>query len=660
MNPEPSQKISTTLWLSLAFGLSFGFFDVSLQYLVTTSRPEPLTVALLAVAASGLLFAFVHATLVVLLTAVARSRDAAIVYGATAGLAALLAVLLIVYSGAPVPRDFLRIATLGLVALLAAGGGFMLHRTLSQGRWASLWRSIYAALPAISALAFAVTWYKLNQLVLALAVALALAATWRFSTVVARVSTAAMFLAAVAGGLLGLQATFPANDTWENYSENHALPHVILITIDTLRRDALSSYGGETPTPHFDALAADGVSFEDALSAAPWTLPALASIMTGISPASHTAVLNQSVLPKSLTTLAEAMQDAGYHTGAIGSNPYLDRSRCFDQGFAYYQAFPRDRAARSLGVALLSRIRRDYYATEASTARLADLSIQWVERNTGRDFFFWAHYFDPHGPWEPPPAFRPSIKPPAGMTYRFQGVKEARAGMKAAQPDQRDWLKFLYDGEVRYVDAEVGRFIDALKRLGVYDDAMIIVTSDHGEEFWEHGNLGHGQHLYNELLGVPLIVKLPASSRTGRIETTVATQAIMATVLDYCGIAYDNPDPNISSLRPLLEDGAFEERPVFSGAVAFYEDSEAVTFDDNKYIRKIHSLQEELYDLRQDPGEHDNLLEAEPQRAEAARMLLDEHDALSAELREFFRVLQTENLKLDAETERRLKALGYL
>jgi arylsulfatase A-like enzyme len=466
----------------------------------------------------------------------------------------------------------------------------------------------------------------------------------------------------VAGGALGLGATRPTHGTAQSYRDGHDTGQVILITIDTLRRDALSCYGGDNATPNLDALAENGVVFDNALSAAPWTLPALASIVTGLAPAAHTAVVHGSTLPESLITLAEYLQRDGYHTGAIGYNPYLASSRRMNQGFSSYETYPRPPVARSIASAVLSRVMPRFYLSEASTPDIADMSIQWVTENRERDFFFWSHYFDPHGPWEPPLEYRPALDPPPGMGYRFEGVKEARAGMKAAQPFQRDWLRHLYNGEVRYVDAAVGRFLDALKGLGIYDEALIVVTSDHGEEFWEHGNLGHGQSLYNELLGVPLIVKLPRGAGEVRVPEMVPTQALLATILDLCGVPYESPDPNVSSLRPLIEESAeeFEVRPVFSGALAFYEDQEAVTFDRTKYIRALHSLEEQLYDLQTDPGERDNLIADAPNRAQKARGLLDDHDSLASELRSRFDVLQSENLELDAETIRRLKALGYL
>ena len=285
---------------------------------------------------------------------------------------------------------------------------------------------------------------------------------------------------------------------------------------------------------------------------------------------------------------------------------------------------------------VLSRLKRNYFLNRVSTTDITDLAIRWVDDNAERDFFFWTHYFDPHGPWQPPQAYHPSIKPPAGMSYTFRGVADVRAGLKAGQPEQRDWIKHLYDAEVRYVDAEVGRLLDRLRELGLYDDALIVVTSDHGEEFFEHGNFGHGQSLYNELLGVPLIVKLPGNDNAGRVDRLVPTQAIKATLLELCGIDNDSPDPNVVSIVPLLNDpnAPFEERPIYSGAACFYEDREAVTFQRTKYIRALHSLEEEMYDLTEDPGERSNIATSGTTQIETARGLLDAHERLCADMRE--------------------------
>lgn len=664
---------SRSLYLSIAFGVAIAFFDVGLSIAPHPPRLESLPIALLAVATTMVTATLCYAALWFVLVVVTRGHAARHTIGFV-GMAAALVAIELMFSIPLEPRGFLALVAIGLMAgLTGLGGGYIAYK-IDVSKKPERLAAPFTAIPILAGLTFLFVWmqvYKvgsptsLSSLLSLLAYGVLTLATaavaWRAGAAAVRRATYGLAVVLLVLGGIGWTKTQPNNATHAAYSDGHAIRRVVLITIDTLRRDALSCYGGETETPNLDRLAADGVVFDNALSAAPWTLPAMASIMTGMPPAGHTAVVQTSTLPTSVVTIAERMRDAGYHTGAVVDNEYFARDRSMDQGFASYQAYPKQRSLDSVWRAVLSRVKRLYFLNKVTTTDITDLAIRWVEDNREREFLFWTHYFDPHGPWQPPAAYQPTIKPPPGMSYTFRGVADVRAGLKAGQPEQRDWIKHLYDAEVRYVDAEVGRLLDALRSLGLYDDALIIVTSDHGEEFFEHGNFGHGQSLYDELLGVPLIVKLPGNRTTGRAGAYVPTQAIKATLLDVCGLEYDNPDENVVSFAPLLDnpEANFEEKPIFSGAACFYEDREAVTFQRTKYIRALHSLEDEMYNLTEDPGELNNIVGGGAPLVGTAHGLLDEHERMCADMRERFQVFQ-KNMTLDPETIRRLKALGYL
>ncbi len=443
--------------------------------------------------------------------------------------------------------------------------------------------------------------------------------------------------------------------------DNHAIKHVILITVDTLRADVLSAYGAAgVSTPNIDQLAKDGVLFQNAFSAAPWTLPAVTSIMTGLPPTVHRVVQKDSRLSDSVPTLAEYMRADVYYTAAIGYNPHLSATRNISQGFLKYNSFPTW-IGDSFGARLL------YWLTPAlfspSTEALTDLAISWLESNREKDFLLWIHYFDPHAPYTPPTAFLPETSPPSTMGTDFIDTRRIRDGEFVPSPAEEQWIKQLYEGEVRYLDKNVGKLLAALKRLDLYAESLIILTSDHGEEFWEHGGYEHGHTLYNEILQVPLIIKLPSfAAAKKKISTPVPTQALMPTILDLCGIEYQtNPLP-VGSLLPLWgqSPASLGERPIISTGLLYNENQESVIFGRLKYIRSLLTNREELYDLVRDPGEETSVAAQFSDEIEKARSLLREHHKIANELAERYRTNDGGQIRIDEGTRQLLKSVGYI
>lgn len=444
---------------------------------------------------------------------------------------------------------------------------------------------------------------------------------------------------------------------------DHQIKRVILITVDTLRSDVLSCYGRRQgiSTPHIDQLASDGLLFAKAISASPWTVPAVASIMTGLSPKTHMTVRDTLSLPDTLPTLAEYMRDAGYLTAAIGSNAYLGLVSDMSRGFLEYNFFPKS-TGNSFGARTLKRLFPDHLGFP-TTHRLTNLATNWLESNYEEDFFLWLHYLDPHIPYAPPADFLPRMEPPAGRpTFLPEFLaRDIRIGKFVPSVAEKKWIRNVYLGEVHYVDDNIGRLLDTLKRLNIYDESLIILTSDHGEEFWEHSGYEHGHTLYDELLWVPLIIKVPLFTSKGRVTTVVSTESIMGTVLDLCGIDYDR---DYFSSKPLASLGepnpnAFEEEPIVSMAMLYGEEREAVTFDGMKYIRSLRTNSEELYDLARDPKERISIVSSSPDKVERARNILREHNKMAEKLRRRFEIGSRKGPKLDEETRRALKSLGY-
>jgi len=440
--------------------------------------------------------------------------------------------------------------------------------------------------------------------------------------------------------------------------------HVILITVDTLRSDRLSCYSGErgVPTPAIDALADDGILFEQPTSSAPWTLGSLSSILTGLSPSVHSVNDIDSRLPDSVTTLAENLKRVGYHTGAVVLNDLLHPRSNLKQGFDDYhfltfQAYGRSFGRRVLETVLPARFPEPAWPT---TDDVTDSAEAWLAANEDRDFFLWVHYYDPHAPFEPPSRYLPD-EIPLGMGRTFAGQKAVLSGLEIPGGAQRTWIEALYSAEVKYLDDNVGRLVETLRAHDIYDDALIVFTSDHGEEFWEHGAHGHGHSLYDELLAVPLIVKLPGSTAHGRVHTRVATESISPTVLELCGVDYDARRYTSQSLAPWLSpDGAGDARAIVSTSQVLFDRQETVYIDGFKYIRSLVGDQEELFDLREDPGERRPLALDNDEIIARARRQLEDHEAYSRQLRERFDIDGLESVEFDSETIEKLRALGYI
>ncbi len=477
-----------------------------------------------------------------------------------------------------------------------------------------------------------------------------------------------MFLAVAVGPTVFVMTgkTYEPSASGFKPSSDHKVKHVILITIDTLRADALSSYGGTvTSTPNIDSLAKDGTLFKNAYSAAPWTLPSFSSIMTGVSPTVHKTFAFDSVLPDKFKTIAEYLRDSGYYTAAIGDNFYLHPEFNMDQGFLEYNFYPRRQmVVDSFGATLIKKSFPNTMNPYASTDQLTDLAIDWIGKNRDSDFFLWVHYYDPHIPYSPPREYiSKSAVPDDSIGYQLWSASAIRDGHFAPSASQREWIKELYDAEVRYVDASLGRLLEAFKEESLYKSSLIILTSDHGEEFWEHDGFEHGHTLYNELLHVPLIVKLPGKHSARVVEDEVTTQSLMPTVLDMTRIRNESGHATAESLSPLLAENpsSFAEEPLVSTGLLYYENREGVIFRGSKYIESLVTGQGELYDLRTDPGEQIPLdLSRNRMKSDQAKNIMFNHNRESEMLTKELGVSNTEKAALDKEKIEKLKALNYI
>jgi arylsulfatase A-like enzyme len=442
-------------------------------------------------------------------------------------------------------------------------------------------------------------------------------------------------------------------------------PNVIFISVDTLRADHLGCYGYERDTsPQIDALAARGVRFANAFSQASWTLPSHISMMTSQYPHVHGVHDNGTALPPDATTLAGVLSERGYDTAAFVSWVYLGKTYGFDRGFDEFNELlpPEDKIDSETSSA---------YKAEQVT----DAAIRWLERPHEEPFFLFLHYFDPHMNYEAPEPYRSMFDPEyAGAADgSFGWLKEYIKGCHRTpnQIDSRslEHVKALYDGEIRYTDTHLGRLFDALDGLLRLDNCLIIFTSDHGEEFNEHGSLeGHQWTLYDEVIHVPLIVRLPGDERAGEtVEGPVQLIDIATTILRLLEIpvpgAFQGRD-----LRPWIAGAAPTGEPL----AAF---GEIDRFNRKQYVRTeryklIHTddIGEnkrgvpvepgyELYDLLRDPAEQRDALEQHAAVAGELMWRLERHRRSHADAAP---VSPAPGIPLSDTELSRLRSLGYV
>lgn len=422
--------------------------------------------------------------------------------------------------------------------------------------------------------------------------------------------------------LAALAAAIAAGCGREDRSAGPPPRHVLLVSIDTLRADALACYGNaEARTETFDRLAGEGVRFQAAIAPSPVTLPSHASMLTGLDPWTL-GILDNGIyrLAPEFDSLAEILAAEGFETAAfIGGYP-LTADSGLDQGFARYDdAIPMRERAR-------------YHNPERSAEEVTDAALVWIESRAepSRSSFIFVHYYDVHAPYQPPARYVSST---------------ATAGAEETFVD--------YPGEVAYVDDQLGRLLDALRESGALDDTLVVVTADHGEGLMDHGELTHSIFLYDEVVRVPLILRFPPALPAGReIDEVVGIVDIAPTILDALGL----PTPRIDgrSLWRLARGGDDGPRTaVFSesqvGRLSYgWSGLRSIRTVEWKYV---DAPEPELYSLADDAEERVNVAEDHPGTVESLQRRIEEafREAASAEA-----------VEISQEEIDRLRSLGYL
>jgi arylsulfatase A-like enzyme len=431
--------------------------------------------------------------------------------------------------------------------------------------------------------------------------------------------------------------------------------NAILISIDTLRPDHLGSYGHTRDTsPTLDRIAAEGVRFEDVTAPSPWTLPSHATMLTGLYPSRHGVKTHETRLSEEVVTLAEEFRDAGYATFAVVNThnvgaPQFQLSQGFaDEHFSYIIETEED---------LVSMKLRTHNSGEQIVATAKDFLRS---RADDEPFFLFLHFYDVHTDFTPKDEYREKYVGPyagrlTGSTIQLVNVRNAEERLSDA--DVR-WLREMYDAEIRQLDDLLGRFLGWLDDEGELDETLLVVTSDHGEEFQEHGSVLHGRTHYQEVARVPLLVRGPGVPSATVVSTPVHGIDVTPTILGVMGIPSRQARDGID-LSPAWSGGALPERTFFAEADHNNQVEGVLVSDIKKMVRQgstkllldTHTGAVELYDIGRDAAELQDLAPGAPERVAELRALLERFLAVEVE---------AEAVPPPSEEERaRLEALGY-
>lgn len=449
-------------------------------------------------------------------------------------------------------------------------------------------------------------------------------------------------------------------------------PNIILIAVDTLRADYLKAWNSsiETNTPNLDAFIADSVQFQHAFSQASWTKASFGSIFSGMYPECHTAVTKTASLPPDVETVAELLQAGGYYTQGFANNPNIAALFGYDQGFVNYVDlkkslhFAASPSASNLALydvlikvreTVKDRLKRpivvtDYYQPAPVVKDAALGFLDSTERPADAPFFLFTHFMDPHDPFMEPES-------------RVGGYGRKRLGNDIDPELYLDKMRRAYIGEIEFLDKSLGELFAGLKERGLYDNTLIVITADHGEEFHEHGGWWHGQTLYDEQTHIPYIVKLPGNARAGEVNTHLARNLDLApTFLHFAGL-----EKGAMMQGQSLFDAAGEYTNASIG-YSYAENNfegivlQAVRTTAHKLIRANEGNKRglpavALYDMAADGSEQSNLA-GNGALAEVETLLNGTIDAYLKICEE--NAVDPSQVKIDASTLESLEAIGYI
>ncbi len=431
--------------------------------------------------------------------------------------------------------------------------------------------------------------------------------------------------------------------------------NVLVYLIDTLRYDKIGVYNDKSsvPTPNFDDFALDATIFDYAYDTENWTKPSTASILTGLLPETHRAKDGSAKVPQSAVFVSEHLQSQGFRTGSFIANGYVSDAFGFKQGWHSYTNYIREEKVTDAG-------------------RLVDDALKFIDKNNDERWFAYVHTIDPHVPYSAPKKwkfkrwndagegkYRGPIKPQA-TGNQLADIKTGK--LKLTDRDKR-YLEHLYDSEVEYNDTEFGRLIKGLKERGVYDDTVILIMVDHGEEFFDHGSVGHGHSLYEELVHTPFIVRYPGVMPSGaRVQDVVSMTDVVPGMLDVLGVP-PMKDVEGTSFVDRVRTGD-TPRPHVAVTEFLYRHK---SLHSGRYHWLTPGYGGELFDVWSDRLEKKSLMKSHPIALAYIRGHFglyegapDKSKWWAGDPGEERRLLESDKAAVDPELQKQLEAMGYI
>ncbi len=458
--------------------------------------------------------------------------------------------------------------------------------------------------------------------------------------------------------------------------EKDPRPNIVLISIDSLRADHLSSYGyGRKTSPRIDQLASKGALFEKAFSTTSWTLPSHMALFTSMYDTVHGVTTHDQALDPLRITLPMALQEGGYNTAGFYSGPYLIPAFGFGRGFdKYIKCFDYMEPGEVDNKHSIGYKPDQHHAShnDVTSPRIHQEVSRWLERTSkNKPFFLFVHMWDVHYDYLPPAEYATRFTDPTYRTTLDLSSFETNPAINdKMDPRDLDHLIGLYDGEIAYTDDHIGKILDKMKSLGLSENTIVLVTSDHGEAFFEHGTKGHQKDLFDEVLHIPLIISWPGKIEEGvRVSSQASIIDIMPTLLDLAGVP-SPPEALGRSLKPLIDgtDREMDEALIFS----------ELTMDSVQYRRHLRSIRTPQYkviynttpdskdfgkgvifNLKKDPKELRSMGEGAFFATEAVTRLNDMIKKVD-ELANALPKKGSEDVQLDDSIKDALKQLGYI
>lgn len=436
-------------------------------------------------------------------------------------------------------------------------------------------------------------------------------------------------------------------------------PNIILISIDTLRADHIGVYGDTRGlTPNIDKFALNSTRYENAIAAGSWTMPSFAAIFTQVRPSEcgmklpvldSKKYIDLAALTKDVPLLSERLHTAGYTTAAELTNIFLSPERGWNRGFDYFQN---------------ERNKADPYHKRTLAASITQYTESWMKIHHRQPFFLWVHYIDPHIPYDSPdtPAQLRTQYPAKWKADRKTWYEQMQSADPKTKMRYQQFCRMMYAEEVRYVDKWVGHLLESIKSSGLYDNSLIVIMSDHGEELFDHGAFEHGHTMYNELLRVPLLVKWPYGPQFDPVISQTVSLADMGGTL--LSLASVSPSAGMKwHVLPKYNQGKGKE--VYSEGLLYGIEQTALTNDTRKVIYQPKSLtgkpRFEVYNLRTDKNEQKNIAGKSTALDACRRLEIMTADSLRIAQHIYTKERSsTSRKRLSENTKRNLRSLGYL